>query len=51
MCAYNMKDAGVNTSQKACGIAQILYILILNMEPIRLKYIGSVELKDTSGTN
>ena len=37
--------------KKACGIAQILYILILNMEPIRLKYIGSVELKDTSGTN
>ena len=37
--------------KKACGIAQILYILILNMEPIKLQCISSVELKNASGTS
>ena len=37
--------------QKACGLAQILYILILNMEPIKLQCISFVELKDASGTS
>ena len=37
--------------QKACGLAQILYILILNMGPIILQSISSVELKDASATN
>ena len=35
--------------KKACGLAQILYILILNMEPIKLQCISSVELKDAYG--
>ena len=43
-----MKDAGVNT-QKACGIAQILYVLIFIKETIKLQCISSVELKDGSG--
>ena len=37
--------------QKACGIAQILYILIHNMESIKLQCNSSVELKDSSGTS
>ena len=37
---------------KACGIAQILYaLLILNMEPIKLQRISSLELEDASGTS
>ena len=35
--------------QKACGLAQILYIFILKMETIKSKCISSVELKDASG--
>ena len=38
-------------SQTVCEIAQILYVLILSMEPIRLQCISSVEQKDTSGTS
>ena len=41
MCAHNMKVAGVNNPQKACEIAQILYILILNMQPIKLQCIST----------
>ena len=37
--------------QKACGIAQILYVLIHNMEPIKLQCIYSVEIEDASGTS
>ena len=37
--------------EKACEIAQILYILILNMEPVKLKCISSVELQNASGTS
>ena len=43
-------QGGINP-QKACGLAYILYLLILNMEPIKLQYISSVELKDASGTS
>ena len=39
------------SSKKVCGLAQILHILILNMEPIRLQCISSAELKDASGTS
>ena len=46
----NVKDAGVKNPQKVCRLAKILYTLILNMEPIKLKCIISVELKDASGT-
>ena len=35
--------------QRACEIAQILYILILNMETIKLQCISSAELKNASG--
>ena len=42
---------GLINPQKACGLAQILYILILNMESIQLQCIRSVELKDASGTS
>ena len=45
------KVQGWINPQTACGIAQILYILILNMEPIKLQYIGSVELKNASATS
>ena len=38
-------------AQKICGLAQILYILILKMEPIKLQCISSVKLKDASGTS
>ena len=52
MCAHNIKDAGVNkSSKKVCGLAQILHILILNMETIKLQCISSAELKDASGTS
>ena len=37
--------------QKTCEIAQILYILILNMEPIKLQCISTLELKDSRGTS
>ena len=37
--------------EKACEIAPILYILILNMEPVKLKCISSVELQNASGTS
>ena len=45
------KIQGWINPQTACGIAQILYILILNMEPIKLQCISFVELKDASGTS
>ena len=45
------KIQGWINPQTACGIAQILYILILNMEPIKLQCISSVELKNASGTS
>ena len=37
----------INT-QKACWLAQSLYIFILNMEPIKLQWISDVELKSAS---
>ena len=37
--------------QKDCGLAQILYKFILNMESIKLKCISSVELKDANETS
>ena len=37
--------------QRACEIAQILYILILNMETIKLQCISSAELKNARGKN
>ena len=37
--------------KEACGIVQILHILILNMKPIKLQCISSVELKDESGAS
>ena len=37
--------------QKVCGLAQVLYALILNREPIKLQCISSVELKDASGAS
>ena len=37
--------------QEVCGLAQILYILILNMEPIKLQCVSSVELIDANGTH
>ena len=37
--------------QNVIGLAQILHILILNKEPVKLQCISSVELKDASGTS
>ena len=37
--------------KEACRIVQILHILILNMEPIKLQCISSVELEDESGAS
>ena len=37
--------------QKACEIAQMLYILIFNMEPTKLQCISTVELRDASGAS
>ena len=42
---------GWKNPEKGCRLAQILHILILNIEPIKLQCISSVELKDASGTN
>ena len=35
--------------QEVCKLVQILCILMLNMEPIKLQGLSSVELKDASG--
>ena len=45
------KMQGWINAQKICGLAQILYMLIFKMEPIKLQCISSVELKDASGTS
>ena len=37
--------------QKVCGLQQFLYVLILNMESIKLQCITSAELKDASRTS
>ena len=36
---------------RACGLAQILYIFILNMEPINLQSVTAVEIEDAIGTS
>ena len=51
MSAHNMEDAGVNKSSKSLWNGKILYILIPNMEPIKLQCISSVELKNAGGTS
>ena len=37
--------------KEACGIEQILHILILNMEAIKLQCISSAERNDESGAS
>ena len=36
---------------KVCRLAQILYILFMNMEVIKLQCISSAEQKNVSGTS
>ena len=45
------KIQGWMNPQKGCEIAQILYILIFNMEPIKLQCNSTVELKDAIGAS
>ena len=39
MLALGIKNAGGINPQNDCGIAQNLYILILNKETIKLQYV------------
>ena len=51
MCTHNIKDARANKTSKKLGDQHKFYNSILNMEPVKLLCINSVELKDASETS